>query len=423
MLFTPARFRASLASLREHRFVTFAVLTDTIGAGLTLPLTIVYFTITTDVPLAVLGAVSTVATLVALPIGLVGGVLTDRFGAKASMILNNLLSAAGFTLYLFAHDPMMIFAAIFLANGSERLYWTSWTAYVHDLAEGRPFERWFAFLEATKAAALGAGAIIAAVTLANGHQDGLRWLVLANVVTSVVAAGVFATQPTGHRSTPTSALADAEGADTTGSLRSFIADRSMRLITLGQFLIGPAMVLPNVAFSVLFVEQWGMSPAVAPVQFAVATGLCALLQTSVTRWVAGQQRGTLIALGAVLTAATAAPLIVLPPLHGLAAWSFVIVVAILLAAADMIYLPAANAVMAEAPHPRIRGRAIGVFQTASSIGMALFPLTLGLLDSRTPWLLWLIATGVFLAAAWAWHRAVRGLPGRVQVAEPTDIDA
>ncbi|WP_220036592.1 hypothetical protein, partial [Curtobacterium sp. MCSS17_006] len=30
------------------------------------------------------------------------------------------------------------------------------------------------------------------------------------------------------------------------------------------------------------------------------------------------------------------------------------------------------------PHPRIRGRAIGVFQTASSIGMALFPLTLGL---------------------------------------------
>lgn len=421
MLFTPARFRASLASLREHRFVTFAVLTDTIGAGLTLPLTIVYFTITTDVPLAVIGVLSTVASLVALPIGLVGGVLTDRFGAKASMILDNLLSAAGFTLYLFAHDPVMIFAAIFLANASERLYWTSWTAYVHDLAEGRPFERWFAFLEATKAAALGAGAIVAAITLANGHQDGLRWLVLANVGTSVAAAVVFATQRTGHRSPQTAA--NTEEADASGSLRTFVTDRSMRLITLGQFLIGPAMVLPNVAFSVLFVERWGMPPAVAPVQFAIATGLCALFQTSVTRWVAGRQRGTLIALGAVLTAATAAPLIVLPPLHGLVAWSYVIMVAILLAAADMIYLPAANAVMAEAPHPRIRGRAIGVFQTASSIGMALFPLTLGLMDSRTPWLLWLIATGVFLAAAWAWRGAVRGLPQQVQTAELTDIDA
>lgn len=422
MLFTPARFRASLASLREHRFVTFAVLTDTIGAGLTLPLTIVYFTITTDVPLAVIGVLSTVASLVALPIGLVGGVLTDRFGAKASMILNNLLSAAGFTLYLFPHDPAMIFAAIFLAHASERLYWTSWTAYVHDLSEGRPYERWFAFLEATKAAALGAGAIIAALTLANGHQDGLRWLVLASVITSIAAAIVFATQRTGHRSTP-SAFAEAEEGDPLGSLRSFVTDRSMQLITLGQFLIGPAMVLPNVAFSVLFVERWGMSPAVAPVQFAISTGLCALFQTSVTRWVAGRQRGTLIALGAVLTAATSAPLIVLPPLHGLSAWSYVVVVAILLAAADMICLPAANAVMAEAPHPRIRGRAIGVFQTASSIGMALFPLTLGLLDSRAPWLLWFIATGVFLAAAWAWRGAVRGLPHRVRLAELTDIDA
>jgi MFS family permease len=393
----------------------------------------VYFTVTTDVPLAVIGVLSTVAGLIALPIGLVGGVLTDRFGAKASMILNNLLSAAGFTLYLFAHDPVMVFAAIFLANASERLYWTSWTAYVHDLAEGRPFERWFAFLEATKAAALGIGAIVAAVTLANGGRDGLRWLVLANVVTSVAAAVVFATQRTGRRSTGAPHVVGSRahaphvvgsGApDRSGSLRAFVADRSMRLVTLGQFLIGPAMLLLDVAFSVLFVERWGMSPSVAPIQFAIATGLCAVFQTSVSRWVAGRQRGALIALGAFLTAATTAPLIALPALHGLSAWSYVVVVAVLLAAADMVYLPAANAVMAEAPHPRIRGRAIGVFQTASSIGMALFPLTLGLLDSRTPWLLWLIATGVFLAAGWAWRGAVRGLPAHVRVAEPTDVDA
>ncbi len=105
---------------------------------------------------------------------------------------------------------------------------------------------------------------------------------------------------------------------------------------------------------------------------------------------------------AILTAATAAPLIILPPLHGLAAWSYVVAVAVVLAVADMIYLPAANAVMAEALRTReFAVEQFGVFQTASSIGMALFPLTLGLLDSRTPWLLWLIATCVFVAAAWA----------------------
>ncbi|WP_420368704.1 MFS transporter [Curtobacterium sp. L1-20] len=416
-----ARLRASTATLAEHRFVTFAVLVDTIGAGLTLPLTIVYFTLTTDLSLATIGLLSTAASLLALPVGLLGGVVTDRFGAKASMITNNLLSAAGFTLYLVAHDPALVFAAIFLANASERLYWTSWTAYVHDLSAGRPFERWFAFLEATKAAALGAGAVVAAITLAGGGQDGLRWLVLANVVTSVAAAVVFATQRTGGARRPEPVprdLADVR----TGSLREFAADRSMRLVTLGQFLIGPAMVLPNVALSVLFVERWHMPAAVAPVQFAVATGLAACLQTSLTRWVAGRDRGRLVAVGAGLTALAVVPLVALSPLDGLAAWSFVVLVAVLLAVADMVALPAANAVMAEAPHPRVRGRAIGVFQTAGSVGMALFPLTLGLLDSPVPWALWALTALVFAGAAWAWGAAVAGLPTHVRTASPTDAD-
>ena len=183
------------------------------------------------------------------------------------------------------------------------------------------------------------------------------------------------------------------------------------------------MVLPNVALSVYFVQQWNMPAAVAPVQFAIATGLCAVFQTSVTRWVAGTNRGTLVAVGALLTGATAVPLIVLPPLAGVTAWGYVVVVAILLAAADMIYLPAANAVMAEAPHPRIRGRAIGVFQTASSVGMALFPLTLGLLETDRPWLLWVITVLIFVGAAWAWRAAVGALPARVQVATRADVEA
>lgn len=416
-----ARFRASFATLTEHRFVTTAVLVDTIGAGLTLPLTIVYFTLTTDLSLAVIGLLSTAASLLALPVGLLGGVLTDRFGARASMVTNNLLSAAGFTLYLVAHDPLVVFAAIFLANASERLYWTSWTAYVHDLSAGRPFEQWFAFLEATKAAALGAGAVVAAVVLAGGGHDGLRWLVLANVVTSVAAAIVFATQRTGGKGPAAPAGRDLDDVRT-GTLREFTADRSMRLITLGQFLIGPAMVLPNVALSVLFVERWHLPAAVAPVQFAVATGLSACLQTSVTRWVAGRDRGVLVAIGAGLTGLSVVPLIVLPPQGGVAAWSYVVVVGVLLAVADMLALPAANAVMAEAPHPRIRGRAIGVFQTAGSVGMALFPLTLGLLDTDVPWVLWALTAAVFAGAAWSWRAAVAGLPPRVRVASPTDAD-
>jgi len=79
--------------------------------------------------------------------------------------------------------------------------------------------------------------------------------------------------------------------------------------------------------------------------------------------------------------------------------------------------------MAEAPHPRVRGRAIGVFQTASSVGMALFPLTLGLVETDRPWLLWVVTVVVFVGAAGAWRAAVAALPDRVRRATAADVDA
>ncbi len=185
----------------------------------------------------------------------------------------------------------MVFAAIFLANASERLYWTSWTAYVHDLSDGRPFERWFAFLEATKAAALGAGAVVAAVTLAGGGHDGLRWLVLANVVTSVAAAVVFASQRTGGaRTTAPQPRALDDGR--TGSLREFATDRSMRLITLGQFLIGPANGAAERRPQRPVRRALAHAGSGRPGAVRGRDGPVCCLQTSVTRWVAGSTAGS-----------------------------------------------------------------------------------------------------------------------------------
>ncbi|WP_426624812.1 MFS transporter [Leifsonia sp. McL0607] len=406
----------AFASLREHRSVTFAVLIDTVGAGLTLPLSIVYFTLTTNVPLGVIGALATAAALAALPIGFLGGFLTDWFGARSSMVLNNLLSAAGYGLYLIAHEPIGIFVAILFANASERLYWSAWTAYVHDLSGGQSFERWFAFLEATKSIALGVGAIAAVVVLA-GDQRALSWLILLNILTSVVAAAVFAVQKVGSHSRR---MAREHSSGEVSSWREFVLDPAMRLITIGQFLIGPAMVLPNIALSVLFVQLWHMPAVAAPVQFAISTAVSAVAQTTITRAVRGRNRGSLIAVGASLTAITVLSLVVLPKLSGVGAWAYLVCAAIALAVANILYLPSTNAVMAEAPPARIRGRAIGVFQTSSSIGMALYPMSIGLLETGQPWTLWALTSGVFIAAGIVWRAAVQRLPQRVQVAIPAE---
>ena len=130
-----------LAVLAENPRVSAAVLIDTVGAGLLLPLSLVYFTLTSGLSLPQIGLIAAIATVAALPAGLIGGAITDRFGAKASMVTNNLISALGYTLFLFVHDPVGIFVAIFLTASSERLYWASWMSYVHRLAAGRSFER------------------------------------------------------------------------------------------------------------------------------------------------------------------------------------------------------------------------------------------------------------------------------------------
>jgi MFS family permease len=173
----------------EHRNVFIAVFVDTVGTGLVLPLSLVYFTLPTNLPLVQIGTLSAPATLISLPTGLVGGAITDRFGAKPSMVSSNLLSAFAYLLFLTAHGPASVFLAIFVAATSDRMYWVSWPAYVHQLCAGRPFERWFSFLEAMKMGVMGVGAIASAIVLAVAVASGLKWLILANIITSVIAVG------------------------------------------------------------------------------------------------------------------------------------------------------------------------------------------------------------------------------------------
>lgn len=412
---TPAPARLGLASLRENAKVSIAVFVDTVGAGLTLPIVLIYFTLTTDIGLGTLGALYAAAAIIALPAGLIGGALTDRFGPKFSMVANNLLSGLGYLLYLFAHNSIAIFVALLLVAASERLYWTSWTAYVHNLSAGRPFEQWFSFLEAMKMAAMGLGAAAAVVLLSYDSAIGAHLLILANVATCILAAALFATQKVPASASvhvPESTIESVRGWVDVLKNRTFVA------ITIGQFFLGPIMVLPTVALSILFVTIWHMPVAVSPVLFAVSTGIIALLQTPITHAVRRWSRSTVIWIAATLVIACVIPLVVLPRLSGMSAWVFVIAVEVLLALASILYLPATNALMAEVPEAHIRGRAVAVFQTSAAVSMALFPTMIGLLESGTPWVLWIITAAAIAVGAAAYARAVRGLPSQFHSATP-----
>ncbi|MCU1599225.1 MAG: hypothetical protein JWQ47_2964 [Glaciihabitans sp.] len=403
-----SRLQSRFAVLTENRRISVAVFVDTVGAGLLLPLSLVYFTLTTGLGLPAIGLIAAIATVGALPAGLVGGAITDRFGAKASMVANNLISAVGYTLFLFVHEPVGVFVAILLTAASERLYWASWMAYIHQLAAGRPFERWFSFLEAMKMGAMGLGAIISALILATDAITGLRWIVLANVITSVVAATIFVGQklPATTASSPATITAGREG---NRGWADVFRGRGSVALTIGQFLLGPIMVLPNVALSVLFISIWNLPTVVAPAMFAINTVLVAVLQAPLTGAMVRISRTVRIWLAVLLVIACTLPLAFVPALDGTAGWAYVVGTGIVLALADILYLPPTNAIMIEAPAPHLRGRAVSAFQTAFALSMALYPAMIGLLHSRTPWLLWTLTASAAAGGALCYSIAARQL--------------
>ena len=93
-------------------FVLVAALAiDSVGNGLFAPLSLVYFVRLTDVPLAVVGVLLTVANLVALPVPVWAGALADRIGPRPLVVAVEAAMALGF----------LAFAAVYRArSGSWR---------------------------------------------------------------------------------------------------------------------------------------------------------------------------------------------------------------------------------------------------------------------------------------------------------------
>ncbi|WAC50400.1 MFS transporter [Frigoribacterium sp. SL97] len=404
--------------LGKNKKVSAAVLVDTLGSGLVSAISLLYFTLTTDVPIAQLGVLLTIASLCALPFGLLGGIITDRFGSKAAMVSNNVAAGVSFLIYLVANDPFTIFLAMLLSAIGNSVYWASWSAYVYELAAGRPFERWFGILESMKMAAMGLGSVAASLVLAVSAATGATVLIWLNVISSFAAAVIFLSQKfpkTGTSADP--AKEDPDLLVAARSWRTVFGNRIHAAIAVGQFFLAPIIILPTVALSVFYVNVWGLDATVAAVLFAISIIGVAIFQPLVTHSVRRHKRTHLIAISAVLVIAVVLPLAFLPYPSVGAGWIIVVVTGIILAVVDMLYMPATAALMAAVPPPEVRGRAVAVFQTAASLGMALYPLLIGMMTTGVGYILWVVTALSLVAGSAAYIYVGAKIPLRLQQGE------
>lgn len=384
---TGAKTRRStriLPDLRGRYRLVAAAAVDTLGVGLFLPLSFYYFTVTTNLPVAAIGGVTSAATLAALLVAPWAGTLTVRRGPRTASVASNLVTACGYLGYLFAHSLPLLFVAVFVVMAGDRMYFAAWPTLVADVAGPDELDTWYALFQAAGAGSLGLGALISSVLLAGSSSDVLKTLVLINALTSVVAAVMTASLrlDTG-RSRESREQARADGSR--ARYRQVLSDRHFLRLLAGQMLIAtawtmPAAFLPLYLVRVLHMPLWYSMACFSLNYFLMFTG-----QMSITRLVQRIPRNVIMAAGAGFFFAAAAVLALASLVDRAAGFAAILVGIVLFSLGEMLCVPAGSAMVAAHAPDAARGMYMSVFQLTGAIAYGVGPGVVGALfavDSR-----------------------------------------
>ena len=160
---------------------------DALGSGVYLPLSILYFQVTTGFSLPIIGLTLTIATICTLPLTLLTGSLVDRFGSRRLTASSQLIEAIGLLGYLFVHTVPMLFLMALLVTGGTRMFYAARTALVVDIASPHERDRWYGLSGAIRNVGLGMGGLLVGLVLAMNHPDLYRLLIGVSALCYLVA--------------------------------------------------------------------------------------------------------------------------------------------------------------------------------------------------------------------------------------------
>jgi hypothetical protein len=388
-----------------------ALLIDAIGNGLFLPLSLVYFTRLTDVPLSLLGILISVANAITLPVPVWTGMLADRMGALPLVIAAQVMQALGYLAYTRVDDPVGIFLAAGLVAVGVRFFWSSIFTAVADHADAGTStlstDSWFAWTNTVRTAGLGVGGLITGAVIADGRAAAYRAVAYgaAGCFTAAAAAiTVFVRVP--RRRHGTGPVRNGYG--------TLLRDRPFLTLTgINTALAMTGMMLaigvPTFVLTGLKGPAWLVS-----VLFVGNTVLVSVLAAPVVKRLAAYRRTRVIMAAAALWAAWSFLLAGLP--SGPLAWVISVLVgaAALFTLAEALHAPVSMALANAMSPTELRGRYMAAFQYSFTIAGIIAPTfftTLFNIHRALPW----AALGVIDCLAVVAIRLLEpGLPVAVQ---------
>ncbi|MFD7788254.1 MFS transporter [Streptomyces nojiriensis] len=414
------------AKVAGERSLLLGIGISSVGIGMYVPFSLVFFHHVTGLSLTVVGLVMTVTGLAGLAFMPLAGTAVDRFGAKRVNLVLYGIRALGFALYPFA-SSLPAFAAVALVTAlADRSFSVVQQSLIGEVARGAARDRLQASTRALQNAGMGAGALLVSGVLALWGTGGFAYTAWGNSL-AFALAGLLVGRVRAVRVVPLAPSAGPTGAAAAGSAgsagyRTVLRDRPFLGLTAANFLTALGYSALSVLFP-LYLSTWLTAPdSLTGAAFTVNTVLCAgigvLIAGRVRR--SGARRTRSAALGALLFAAAFVGQIVLGTLRPGQSATLVALLAIVVVytLGELVHSPSGGALSVSAAPEAVRGRYLATYQLSYSLAGALAPslfTALLAVDGRLPWAVLAVAA---LGAALALLRLERHLPAGAVHAEP-----
>jgi len=370
------------------------VATDSVGTGIFLPFTVLYFVHAAGLTAPAAGVALSAAGLLVIPAPLAVAPAIDRLPPRIVVAAGNLISCGAFAAYLFVHSEWAVTGAAVAAGVGQATFWTATRALIADVAGPEERRSWFALQNAIRNAGYGLGGLAGAAILTSHSLGSFKALAAADAASYLGAALLLISwhQPAGGR--PPRPVGRRR---VRSSYRSALADRPLlRISLINTMLVLCAQVL-TVVLSVYVTGSLHLGAWIVGVLFTLNTVLIAGGQapiTSATRRIAHYQvlRGAAVIWAVAFGLLWAARVLPLDARVGVLVTSIVI-----FTVAEALQGPVINAIVVGLAPEASPGAHLSVFQLSWSLGQAIAPaVLLGLLDAGSAWL-WATTIGVCLA--------------------------
>ncbi|WP_412542323.1 MFS transporter [Longispora sp. K20-0274] len=378
----------ALAAVGGSRRYSAALFVDALGAGLLRPFMLLYGLRVLGLGLAPTGAALTVGLLVGLAAIPLTGRWIDRSGGRSPVIGALLIRAAGVAVLLAADSLGTFVAAAVLLSCGTQAWPPAHAALVSAMVGGRDRDVALSAGRAVRNAGLGAGALIATVTLAGG-AGALRGLAVVSGVGFVVAGAlVRSVRPSSGTATGARAAREpaAAGRD---AARARDAARGVPVLFVGNLPFALMFDVLEVALPAVFLQQLGTGAAWPGAAFIGNTVLVVTLSVPLVVRLAHRSRRSVFGMSGIAFAAAYLGFLGAGTLGGLGGAVGVALFSVVYTLAEILYSGTGTALVIAAAPPGRLGRALARFELSSGLGKALAPAVLTTLFGVAPAALWI----------------------------------